>query len=437
MSPRSDDATRELELAHITTVNIVLLAALANPVLAALLPVVPGINTPAVWFPKLTPHDILFGYTDTLLFNTPFPGLQPNDTSLEYALKQHSPSRMATGKRDASRAYEYLEWSGGAALACCAKGPEGEADAGGNCAPQWSSYDATAIGGVFGTAFHSAIDPAETLQLATYDFGILRHWPMVCDGVGEGPGPGALSEGTSLTAGIGGCDTYVVQGVSLLKFALPEWALGNASVSPDEAAAYNIDGPSGLLNVAACEQLAPIRLSRPHFLHASDELRDAVTGVGEPDEFHHGSWLGVEPLTGQVLDFQFRIQINAEVGPTTIDLIDTFYKGMNRVVLPIAWGEQQSSASDAQGAFFRSLVYTPLRFAAGLHWGGWTIFGLALAGAAISAARAYGYCGGVADDGAAADDARRRKGGHLGAALLDTDDAVFDAVGVAMRRTAN
>ena len=426
--------------------NILLLAALADATLASLIPVLPYWESQSFWFPQRTPHDILFGYVDPQLFNNAFPGLQPNDTSLEYALGKHSKSRMATGKGDSTRGYEYIEWSGGPTLQCCDKGVQGETDAGENCHGVWQSYDAEAIAGVFGTAFHTAVDPSETLQLATYDFGILRHWPLVCANVGNGPGAGAwrraalqrlprlhaaarvqirprftpplhapaplagsLNDGSSLTAAIGGCDSYVVQDVSLLKFALPTWVLGNASVSPDEAAAYNITGPSGLLDVATCEQSAPIRLSLPFFLHGSTSLRDALTGLDDADEARHGSWLGVEPLTGQVLDFQFRIQINAAVKPVTVNTLfvdHTFYKGMADIAaLPIAWGEQLSSANADQGAKFRSLVYTPVRVAAGLHWGGWTLVAVALLGAAVVAARAAGYCGGAAAAAAAAADA--------------------------------
>ena len=95
--PRSDDATRALQDAPITTVNILLLAALADPQLASLIPVLPYWDSPSFWFPQRTPHDILFGYVDPQLFDNVFPGLQPNDTSLEYALGKHSKSRMATG----------------------------------------------------------------------------------------------------------------------------------------------------------------------------------------------------------------------------------------------------------------------------------------------------------------------------------------------------
>ena len=56
----------------------------------------------------------------------------------------------------------------------------------------------------------AGIDPAETLRIATYDFGIYRNWPLVCDNVGAGPGPGWLDDASPLTAGIGGCDSYDV-----------------------------------------------------------------------------------------------------------------------------------------------------------------------------------------------------------------------------------
>lgn len=392
----ADAATEALQEVPLTTANVLLLAALANPALAVLLPLLPGALDPSFWFPQRSAREIIFGYTDSALLNQNFPGLQPNDTSLAEALFQHSPTRMATGKSDLGDAYEYLEWSGGDEMNCCANGPQGEAGAGTPCAPLWRTYEASAVGGSFGNAFHPAVRPDETLRLATYGFGILRHWPLVCAGVGAGPGPGALNEGSSLTSAIGGCDSYAAQGIQLLKFGLPSWVLGNASVSADEAAAYGIDGPSGLLDISPCEHGAPIVLSLPRFLHGSNSLRDALAGdaAEPPDSARHDSWLGVEPVTGQVLDFQFRVQINVRMGPVTVDGgAATFYAGMAPVVLPLGWGEQLSSVTAAQGDEFRSQIYTPLRVAAALHWGGIALAVAGWLGAALAlAARMSGRC---------------------------------------------
>lgn len=140
-----------------------------------------------------------------------------------------------------------------------------------------------------------------------------------CEAVSSPAGPGwTLNDGSPLTENIGACDSYVVNGVSMLKFSLPSWAMGNSSVSSSEAQGYGINGPSGVLGVGQCEQYAPIYFSRPNFLYASTSLPESVEGLVEGDPSKHGSWLGVEPLTGQVLDFHFRLGFNVLVKPITV-----------------------------------------------------------------------------------------------------------------------
>ena len=433
LGPASDAATLALEQVPITTLNVILLAALREPALIMdeLPEAFPATKAHSYWFPRLPARDIIWGYTDTVL-GQHFPGMQQNDTSFAYAMAQHSRHRIATGKFDPGRGMEYLEWNGNSELLCCAVGPAGEANAGTPCAPIWNGYDASGFRGSFGTAFHTFIDPGETLQIATYPFGIYRHWPLVCGNVGGGPGAGVLSDGTALTAAIGGCDSYTVQGVHLLRFALPAWVMGNASIDAVEAAAYNISGPSGVLNVTACEQNAPILLSRPHFLSASPALAAAVTGLAPADPALHDSWLGIEPLTGQTIDFQFRVQINAVVQPVTarpfLAAPFTFFEGLaGPIVFPIGWGEQQSSATPFQGNLVTGMIYTPLRAAAALHWGGIVIAAAALAVGFVFAARAAGYCGGARVSlGGSSDELELGKRGGRGAALLDSADEAED-----------
>ena len=63
----------------------------------------------------------------------------------------------------------------------------------------------------------------------------------------------------------------------------------------------------GLLNLSACEWGAPGAMSKPMFFGASNSLRDGVVGLAPPDANLHDTWLGVEPITGQTLDFHFRM----------------------------------------------------------------------------------------------------------------------------------
>ena len=328
----ADDATRALEGVPVTTLNTLLMGALRQQIFDPLLPALEQI-----WagdggaFITRSAYELLWGYPDAALLDlASWPGLQHNDSSLEEALAVHGHVRMATGKSDPLQGYNYVEWSGRSKLECCVDaGVAGEVKgaAAGTCAPYWFSYDAQTITGSFGTSFHPNVDPAETLTVATHDFGPYRHWPLQCL-PGSDPratvlGAGSLYDASPLTAGIGGCDSYDVKGVRLSRFALPSWVLGNASV-PEAVAAgetdgYGVTGPSGLLDVAPCYFSAPIRFSKPAFLDASDELRNAVDGLPAPSRDEHNSFLGVEPVTGRVLDFKFQVQINAFFEPVTID----------------------------------------------------------------------------------------------------------------------
>lgn len=48
-------------------------------------------------------------------------------------------------------------------------------------------------------------------------------------------------------------------------------------------------------------------MSKPMFLGASNALRDGIVGLATPDAGLHDTWLGVEPISGQTLDYHFRL----------------------------------------------------------------------------------------------------------------------------------
>jgi hypothetical protein len=156
--------------------------------------------------------------------------------------------------------------------------------------------------------------------------------------------------------------------------------MGNASVSAAEAEAFgNADGPSGLLNQTNCEQYAPTFISRPFFLYASDAVKDALERLPDVgDERRHGSFLALEPVTGRVLDFAFRAQINALVRETTVDTLAgpvSYLAGVARanttgVFFPLLWGEQRAQVTPAQAVEFTSDLYTGLKLLAAVRWVG-------------------------------------------------------------------
>ena len=71
-----------------------------------------------------------------------------------------------------------------------------------------------------GDQFHQGVSSDEVLRVSSHGLGVFRWWPLVETG------------------------TYDVQGVTVGRRELPADILGNASVSPGEAEAYGIKGPS-------------------------------------------------------------------------------------------------------------------------------------------------------------------------------------------------
>jgi hypothetical protein len=390
-----DAATVAFEKLPLTTVDVLFNAALRDPRFRDLMPLIRDDANAA--FTTRTIHDILWGYTDASLLNLTFPGMQPNDTSLAAALAAHSHTRISTGWPNPATAWDYLEWEGSPALTCCDGGIAGETsvprDA--SCAPAYATNDASAIRGIFGTMWHPFVGNDETtLTLATYPFSIPRHWPLVCGPGGGGP-PLSLNDGTAFTSAIGGCDSYVTDGISLRRYTLPPWVMGNASVSPAEAVAFNNSGPSGLLDISRCQQKAPIFLSKPNFLHGSDSLADGVVGLPPATEARDGSWLGVEPLTGQVLDFNFQLAINAQLEPITVHTVGpfhlpfTYFPGVKKVYIPLGTGLQKSTISGVQADLFKSSVYAPVHAAVALRWVGVAAAALGAAAAAACVGAAW------------------------------------------------
>ncbi|EEC18534.1 cd36 antigen, putative, partial [Ixodes scapularis] len=53
--------------------------------------------------------------------------------------------------------------------------------------------------------------------------------------------------------------------------------------------------PSGVLNISACQQGAPVAVSFPHFLYGDPSYQQAVEGIA-PDPKRHQMYLDIEPL---------------------------------------------------------------------------------------------------------------------------------------------
>lgn len=379
-----NEETRQLEQEYIVTANILLNVIINSPKYKDLVDIIFSLS-PELFeeFTTWRVYDLLFGKKFNVIgIDINYPGIKPNDTSLEYALDTYAHSEMYTGRNPRTNAWQYKKWLGMNNITCCASGPAGRKGAGDLCQPLWPESEANTVRGSFGTTFHMFVDPAETLYQSTYNFGAYRSWPLVCNNVGKGPGAGIKYDAGKLTRHIGGCNSYTKKGISLLKYQFPEWLLSNDTSRSTEADWFNIHGPSGLLGIDKCVQFAPIFLSLPYFMNGSPELQKGVKGLSEPSFEKHGTWVGVEPITGRVMDMQFRMAANIHLQPTKAGKHE-FYQNVSPVYLPLAWFDQRSTISDSQSKLFHNRVYKTLMALGFLRWGGLTIGILAFITAAI------------------------------------------------------
>ena len=249
-----DNRTLALEELLVYSPYAPLLGALANPIAADALQLLPQYTSPDALWTFRPVREVLWGWEDPLLaflstiipgLPTRYPGLQSNDTSLADSLARHSPHRMYTGAQTPQLARELVEWDGMAEMACCPYGPCGDAGSGSrdSAVRPWRTEDAEQVQGAFGDQFHQGVASSDTLRVSTYGFGLYRHWDLTSSG-----------------------ETYALKEVTLMRFQLALGTMGNASVSPEEAQAYANNGPAGLLNLTQCYWGAQIYISKPRWV---------------------------------------------------------------------------------------------------------------------------------------------------------------------------
>ncbi|CAF2310413.1 unnamed protein product [Rotaria sp. Silwood2] len=142
-------------------------------------------------------------------------------------------------------------------------------------------------------------------------------------------------------------------------FSIPSEIFLNSTLNPDNIAFGTYD--SGVLDVGACRQGAPIFISLPHLLYAADKYTKNVYGIA-PDPNIHRTVLEVEPHTGLVLSAQKRLQINVFLQPEP--LIDDL-KRISEVILPAIW-INESTTIDQKSA--NDLNNQVLRYFTIIHW---------------------------------------------------------------------
>ncbi|XP_070706967.1 lysosome membrane protein 2c isoform X2 [Pempheris klunzingeri] len=135
----------------------------------------------------------------------------------------------------------------------------------------WTSEECNMINGTNGASFHPVITKTDTLYMFSSD---------LCRSLY------ALYE-----------EDVAVKGISGYRFSPPSEVFANKTVNPANAGfcvpAGNCLG-SGLLNVSACKQGAPIIMSSPHFYQADQKFVQDVFGM-RPNKEQHQTTLDVNP----------------------------------------------------------------------------------------------------------------------------------------------
>uniref|UniRef100_A0A3P9KWZ4 Scavenger receptor class B, member 2c n=1 Tax=Oryzias latipes TaxID=8090 RepID=A0A3P9KWZ4_ORYLA len=184
----------------------------------------------------------------------------------------------------------------------------------------WTSKECNMINGTNGASFHPVITKNELLRIFSSE--LCRSLYAVYE------------------------DDVSVKGIPGYRFILPSEVFANESVNPANAGfcvpAGNCLG-SGLLNVSACKQGAPIIMSSPHFYQADAKYVQSVFGM-KPVKEHHETTIDVHPLTGFLLQAAKRLQINVYV-----EQIETFSQTGNvrTLIFPVVYLNESVLIDDA------------------------------------------------------------------------------------------
>ncbi|XP_040013934.1 lysosome membrane protein 2c [Xiphias gladius] len=174
----------------------------------------------------------------------------------------------------------------------------------------WTSDECNMINGTNGASFHPIISKNEVLYMFSSD---------LCRSLY------ALYE-----------EDVTVKGIPGYRFVPPSEVFANLTVNPANAGfcvpAGNCLG-SGVLNVSACKQGAPIIMSSPHFYQADEKFVEDIFGMN-PDKEQHETTIDINPLTGIILQAAKRLQVNVYV-----EKIPTFSQTGNvrTVVFPVVY----------------------------------------------------------------------------------------------------
>ncbi|XP_037946465.1 sensory neuron membrane protein 2-like [Teleopsis dalmanni] len=113
-----------------------------------------------------------------------------------------------------------------------------------------------------------------------------------------------------------------------------------------------------------CATDAPVILTLPHMLGASNEYRKMIRGL-KPDAKKHQTFVDVQMLTGTPLQGGKRVQFNMFL--KSINRI-TITENLTTVLMPAIWVEEGIQLNNEMVAFFKKKLINSLKTLNIVHW---------------------------------------------------------------------
>ncbi|XP_066598366.1 uncharacterized protein [Prorops nasuta] len=101
--------------------------------------------------------------------------------------------------------------------------------------------------------------------------------------------------------------------------------------------------PRGLIDLGKCQEV-PVVASEPHFLHGDPELLNYARGL-KPNDQLHATFIVIEPLTGTMLHWHNRLQLNIKL--LRIEVISMF-SNVSEGYFPIIWLDRTGAISSSE-----------------------------------------------------------------------------------------
>jgi len=263
-------------------------------------------------FKRLTVHDLLWGYKDTMMTDIAAllkilkikapPGL-PLDGNFGFFYKKNGTDdglyTVKTGQDGLDQFMQITEWNHNKSI------------------PYWKTKYCNMINGTDGTMYHPFIKKTDTLSIFSSD--LCRSIDVVYESM------------------------HYLEDVPQYRYKPPSTLFGYPPDN-DNNACYCVGQKcphAGVLNISACQSGAPVFVSQPHFLNG-DFYKDTVIGMS-PNESIHNTFIDVEPTTGIVMKGAKRLQMNLAITP------NPYIQELNQIpdmLFPLLWLEESAQIND-------------------------------------------------------------------------------------------